>query len=94
MTAEKNKHKIVLYLIAFIVPFIMAQVYFAICGLYPYGPNAYGHSGAVTSYVSHNVVIETEAFGRVYLIASTSSSSGLYGLESTVAAVQKELYGK
>ena len=64
------------------------------CGLYPYGPNAYGHSGAVTSYVSHSVVIETEAFGRVYLIASTSSSSGLYGLESTVAAVQKELYGK
>ena len=34
------KRNIYIYICAFLLPLIMAQVYFAICGLYPYGPSS------------------------------------------------------
>lgn len=46
------------------------------CALFPYGEHAYGHSGSVTSYVTQNVVIETESRGKIYFIASTSTVRG------------------
>ena len=50
------------------------------CGLYPYGKNAYGHSGRNGTYTMQNVVIESERYGRIFLIAATSSDAGSYGL--------------
>ncbi len=52
------------------------------CGLYPYGKNAYGHSGRNGTYTTENVIIESEQFGRVYFIASTSTDAGTYGLDA------------
>lgn len=52
------------------------------CGLYPYGKHAYGHSGRNGTYTTQNVIIESEQFGRVYFIASTSSDAGIYGLDT------------
>ena len=52
------------------------------CGLYPYGKNAYGHSGRNGTYTTQNVFIESEQFGRVFFIASTSTDAGTYGLDA------------
>lgn len=52
------------------------------CGLYPYKKNAYGHSGRDGTYTTQNVIIETEAFGKVYLVISTSTEAGVYGLDA------------
>ena len=52
------------------------------CGLYPYGKNAYGHSGRNGVYTTENVIIESEQFGRVYFIVSTSTDAGTYGLNA------------
>lgn len=50
------------------------------CALYPYGKNAYGHSGRNATYTTQNVVIESEQYGRVFFIVSTSTDAGSYGL--------------
>ena len=63
------------------------------CGLYPSGTNAYGHSGRNGTYTTQNMVFETEKFGRVYLIASTSSDSGSYGLDALVRILTARLRG-
>ena len=52
------------------------------CGLFSYGKNAYGHSGRNGVYTTQNVIIESEQFGRVYFIASTSTDAGTYGLDA------------
>ena len=52
------------------------------CALYPYGKNAYGHSGRNGTYTTQNVIIDSEQYGRVFFIASTSSDSGTYGLDA------------
>lgn len=57
------------------------------CGIYPYGKHICGHSGRNGAYTTQNLIIESEKFGRVYLIASTSSDSGTYGLDAIVNAV-------
>ena len=49
-------------------------------GLMLYDDFAYGHSGATVSYVSNNVVIDTEEFGKVYFVGSTSTALGIEGL--------------
>ena len=51
------------------------------CGLYPYGKNAFGHSGRNGTYTTQNVIIESAQYGRVYFIASTSEDAGIYGLD-------------
>ena len=51
------------------------------CALYPYGKNAYGHSGRNGTYTTQNVIIESEQYGRVFFIASTSTDAGTYGLD-------------
>lgn len=51
------------------------------CGLYPCGKNAYGHSGRNGTYTTENIIIESEQFGRVFYIASTSTDAGTYGLD-------------
>lgn len=47
------------------------------CGLYPLVSQgyAYGHSGSNGCYTTMNAVIETEEFGRVYFVGSTSTFS-------------------
>ena len=52
------------------------------CALYPYGKNAYGHSGRNGTYTTQNVIIESEQYGRVFFIAATSSDTGTYGLDT------------
>ena len=52
------------------------------CGLYPYGKNAYGHSGRNGTYTTENVIVESEQYGRIYFIASTSTDAGSYGLDT------------
>ena len=52
------------------------------CGLYPYGKNAYGHSGRNGTYTTENIIIESEQYGRIYFIASTSTDGGTYGLDA------------
>ena len=61
------------------------------CGLFSYGQNAWGHSGGNGAYQTQNIVIETEQFGRVYFIASTSTDAGSYGLQAVMKAVMGEL---
>lgn len=61
------------------------------CGLCPYGKRAYGHSGRNATYTTQNVMIESEQFGRVYYIASTSSDAGTYGLEAITKAILSQL---
>ena len=56
------------------------------CGIYPYGKHICGHSGRNGTYTTENLIIESDKFGRVYLIASTSSDSGTYGLSAITAA--------
>lgn len=56
------------------------------CALYPYGKNAYGHSGRNGTYTTQNIIIESAQYGRVFLIASTSTDAGAYGLDAIVAA--------
>ncbi len=56
------------------------------CGMYPCGKNMVGHSGRNGAYTTQNVIIESETFGRVYLVASTSSDAGVYGLDAILAA--------
>ena len=56
------------------------------CGLYPYGKNAYGHSGRDGTYTTQNVIIESEQFGRVYFMAFTPTDAGTYGLDALLAA--------
>ena len=51
------------------------------CALYPYGKNAYGHPGRNGTYTTQNVIIESEQYGRVFFIASTSTDAGTYGLD-------------
>ena len=34
------KHQAIIYACAFLIPFIMVQVFFALCGVYPYGPSS------------------------------------------------------
>ena len=63
------------------------------CGLYPYAKNGYGHSGRDGTYTTQNVVIDSEQFGRVYFIASTSTDGGTYGLEAIMRAVVTLLGG-
>ena len=57
------------------------------CGLYPYGKNAYGHSGRNGTYTTQNVIIESEQYGRVFFIASTSSDAGIFGLDAMVKLI-------
>lgn len=52
------------------------------CGLYPIGKNAYGHSGRNGTYTTENIIIESEQYGRLFFIASTSSDAGSYGLDA------------
>ena len=52
------------------------------CALYPYGKNAYGHSGRNGTYSTQNVIIESEQYGRLFFIASTPTDAGCYGLDS------------
>ncbi len=52
------------------------------CALYPYGKNGYGHSGRNATYTTQNVILESEQFGRVFFIASTSTDAGTYGLDA------------
>lgn len=67
------------------------------CGLYPLVRKgyAYGHSGANGSYVSMNMIIDTEEFGRVYFVGSTASAGsltqaeGLMNVQSAVADLYK-----
>lgn len=61
------------------------------CGLYPYIGKAFGHSGATTSYVSQNVIIETEEFGRVYFIGSSSTVRGVDGFQELLDRVLSNL---
>ncbi len=56
------------------------------CGIYPYEKNMCGHSGRNGTYTTENIIIESEKYGRVYLIASTSSDTGTYGLNALTAA--------
>ena len=58
------------------------------CGLYPYGQNAYGHSGRNGTYTTENVIIESEQFGRVYFIVCTSTDAGNYGLDALTKLVR------
>ena len=51
------------------------------CGLYPYGKHAYGHSGRNGTYTTQNIIIESEQYGRLFFIASTSTDAGTYGLD-------------
>ncbi len=64
------------------------------CGLYPYGRRAYGHSGSVASYLTENVVFDSEAYGRVYMIASTSTWAGSYGLDALLQTALNRLGGR
>ena len=61
------------------------------CGLYPYGDRAYGHSGAVASYITQNIVIESEKYGRVYFAASCPTIIGEAGFTSLLKVLFKEL---
>ncbi len=57
------------------------------CGLYPYGKNAYGHSGRNGVYTTENVIIASEQFGSVFFIASTSTDAGIYGLDALMKLI-------
>ena len=57
------------------------------CGLYPYGKNAYGHSGRNGTYTTQNVIIESEKYGRVFFIASTSTDAGTFGLDALIKLI-------
>ena len=61
------------------------------CGLYPYGQRAYGHSGSVASYITQNIVIESEKYGRVYFAASCPTIIGEAGFTSLLKVLFKEL---
>ena len=61
------------------------------CALYPYAKRAYGHSGSISSYVTQNVVIESEDYGRVYFAACTSTAAGWYGLDTVMQAVLRQM---
>ena len=61
------------------------------CGFYPYGKKAYGHSGRDGTYTTENVIIESEQFGRVYFIASTSTDAGIYGLDAVMRTAMAQL---
>ena len=63
------------------------------CGLYPYTKDAFGHSGKDATYTSQNVIIDSEKFGRVYFIASTSSDAGAYALSPLLQCVFFRLGG-
>ncbi len=54
------------------------------CGLYPLVRKgyAYGHSGSNGAYVSMNMIIDTEEFGRVYFVGSTASSGAIQQAEA------------
>lgn len=54
------------------------------CGLYPLVRKgyAYGHSGSNGAYVSMNMIIDTEEFGRVYFVGSTASSGSIQQAEA------------
>ena len=52
------------------------------CGLYPYGKHAYGHSGRNGTYTTQNIIIESEQYGRLFFIASTSTDAGTFGLDA------------
>lgn len=57
------------------------------CGLYPCGKNAYGHSGRNGTYTTQNIIIESEQYGRLFFIASTSTDGGTYGLDALTTLV-------
>ena len=57
------------------------------CGLYPYGKHAYGHSGRNGTYTTENVIIESEQYGRVFFIVSTSTDAGTYGLDALLKLI-------
>ncbi|MBO4688627.1 MAG: beta-lactamase family protein [Clostridiales bacterium] len=61
------------------------------CGLISYGKKAVGHSGFNGAYITQNVIIDTEEFGKVYLIEMTANQESSYGLDSTLEAVINEL---
>ncbi len=63
------------------------------CGLYPCGKHAYGHSGRNSTYTTQNVIIESEQFGWVCFIASTSSDTGTHGLDSLLEVALWKLGG-
>ena len=66
------------------------------CGLYPLVRKgyAYGHSGANGAYVSMNMIIDTEEFGRVYFVGSTAASGALNQAEAlmTVQSAVADLF--
>ena len=57
------------------------------CGLMLQGTNAIGHSGSFGTYVTENVMIETEAFGRVYYLSFTADPDSSYGFETVMKAL-------
>ena len=58
------------------------------CGLYPNGGNMYGHTGRNGTYTTVNMIIESEQFGRIFYIASTSTDAGTYGLDAISNAMR------
>lgn len=61
------------------------------CGLYPYGDRMFGHSGAVSAYISQNIIIDSEEYGRVYFIASCPTILGEAGFSALLRVVFKEM---
>ena len=57
------------------------------CGLMLYGKDAYGHSGSFGTYVTENVIIETEAFGNVYYLSFTADPDSPYGFQTVRKAL-------
>jgi len=57
------------------------------CALYPYGKKAFGHSGRNGTYTTENVIIDSEQFGRIFFIISTSSDAGTFGLSALLKLV-------
>ena len=65
----------VIYVCAFIVPFLMAQIFFAICRIYPYGP---------FSILTGDMDLEFVNFYSYYLKTFSSKSDHYYMLAKTL----------
>lgn len=61
------------------------------CGLFTYGSNAFGHSGYNATCISQNIIIDSKEFGRVYLVASTSSEKLGNALMMACSQIQNTL---
>lgn len=72
---NKKKSNIWIYLCAFLIPLVMAQIYFALCGLYPYGPS---------SVLTGDMDVEFANFFGYFINTFTSKNDHSYMLAKTL----------